>query len=177
VSRADLEIGSIVGNLLGEVFVVIFIFYGAWIHKEHVREKWLANQKVYNQELELETRYAALQALLNRYCDCVIHLGPEHEILEHNDNLAALLLHSGGSGGQTLRGRSLHSLLAHEEDKARLTEQLVRSDAVNNTVSVGIRDALGRVFKVDLTHACFRDANSERHHLLGIAESPDAQEE
>lgn len=146
---------------------------GAHRTERSAREKWMAQRKVAAQEQELEMRYVAVSQTLDRFCDCVVHLGPppDFKILEPNPRLAALLLYA---DGRTLEGSSIFNYTASEEDRTRILkafEDSIHGDASGGMINVRFRDTHAREFGVTASHTCMRRfEEDEAHFIVGIAE-------
>ena len=156
--------------------LALLAFLGARRAEQSLREKWKAQRQVAQQQEELDLRYTAVSRILDRFCDCVVLLGPppDFQILEPNPRLAALLLYT---DGRNLVGSSILNYMASAEDSSRMvsalqgdSSQFRDGDLSGGVINVRFRDTQGREFAVTVSHTCIRSFEEKTRFIIGIAE-------
>lgn len=149
---------------------MVTCYWCARTNERQRRGRWLALQQVRHGEEELDRRYRATTRILCRFCDCVVHVGPDLQVLDPEPRFAAMLLHS---PDEPLVGRSICEFVYSQRDRYALVQALrgrASSQDEDGVVHCQMKDAHGREFAVDASFACFRDSCGEPHYLIGIAE-------
>lgn len=156
--------------------LTLFSLHGAYSSEMNTRARWLAQRQVETQQCLLSTQEQAVYRILERFCDCLIHLGACCTILEPTPRLSAMLLHTSGSSAQ---GKSLCDYFASEEDRSRFSEAVRRiALEVDCTEMLPLRmmDSHGRQFQVHAYCSCFQARLGDHRFLVGLVEAQERTE-
>jgi len=148
-----------------------FSVFGGYRNESHIRNEWLGQRKIEKTTDVSEKQRQAFSHLLNRMCDCLLHLGSDFEITNPCPNLAAMLFRT---NGKPLQGSRFCDCLASEDDCERFVAAL-RSD-ISQAESSGIvplhlRDAHSREVPVHIYYTSFYDQDGSPYHIIGVVES------
>merc|ERR1711972_624869 len=103
--------------------------------------------------------------MFNTFCDALIQLGPNFDILQPSPRFAAMML---CTRGETLQGADFRDFLASDQDRgtvARSMETYTPNLESGAMVPVHMRDANGCVFRAAVYHTCFVCRGGERRFL------------
>jgi len=147
------------------------VMLGGFRNEMHTREKWLALRNLKKQKCLSEKQHEGFSHLLKRLCDCLLHLGPDFEILEPSPNLTAMLFLA---DGKRLQGNCFCDYLASEEDQARFVAAMGRGSSEEEPAGilpVHLKDAQSREVQVHAYYTCFHDEDGSPYYLVGIVEA------
>jgi len=144
---------------------------GGFRKDSHLRKEWLAQRQIEKQSSISEKQKQGFLHLLNSFCDCLVHLGPNLEIIEPCPNLAAMLFLI---DGKALEGSHFCDFIACEEDRDLFRVAMgneTSGDELAGIVPLHLRDSQSREVQVHVYHTSFYDRDDSRYHIIGIAEA------
>jgi len=131
----------------------------------------LAERQVVKQTGFSDKQRNAFSRLLNRLCDCLLHLGPNLEILEPCPKLAAMLC---ASNGASLQGSNFCDCIARGEDQDRFIQATGKSTSKEDHAGIlplHLRAVEGREVQVHVYYASFHGQDGSPYHIVGVAEA------
>jgi len=139
--------------------------------ESHLRKEWLAQRKVKKQIDISEKQRQAFSHLLDRLCDCLVHLGPDLTIMEPCPKLAAMLFLP---SRKALRGSRFCDCISTREDKDRFA--VAMREGTSETDPAGIlplhfKDSQNQEVQVHMYYTSFNDQDGSPHHIIGIVEA------
>jgi len=157
--------------LLLIAYVGVTNWVGGFRIERHLRERWFAQRQVEKQKDLINKQHQAFSHLLNRLCDCLLHLGPDFKILKPNRNLNAMLFLG---DEKTLQGCSFCDYLASNEDTDHFVaamESGTSEDDLAGIIPLHLRDSQGREVLVHAYYSCFHDQEGSPYYVVGIVEA------
>merc|ERR1712007_416073 len=148
-----------------------FSILGGVRNESHLRKEWLAERQIVKQTDISEKQRQGFLHLLNRLCDCLLHLGPNLEIMEPCPNLAAMLFFTNGA---PLQGSSFCDYIASREDQDRFIEVMGKGSSEEDPAGIlplHLRDAQNREVQVHAYYTSFNGKDDLPYHIIGIAEA------
>mmetsp|Transcript_32774 Transcript_32774/g.76215 ORF Transcript_32774/g.76215 Transcript_32774/m.76215 type:complete len:556 (-) Transcript_32774:66-1733(-) len=142
----------------------------AWQKECKRREVWCLIRDLKGQEEELERRCAITMCLLRSFCDCVLTLDCDLQLLGPNPQFAAMLMWK--PAGMACQA-SIRKFMVHEEDFLRLEALLhgtSEKDGMAKSLAVRLRDSLGNHISAHLYVASVHKASGVEH-LIGVVEA------
>eukprot|EP00401_Gymnodinium_catenatum_P068427 CAMPEP_0117547980 /NCGR_PEP_ID=MMETSP0784-20121206/47415_1 /TAXON_ID=39447 /ORGANISM="" /LENGTH=172 /DNA_ID=CAMNT_0005344925 /DNA_START=27 /DNA_END=541 /DNA_ORIENTATION=- len=104
-------------------------------------------------------------------CDCLLHLGPDLEIVEPCPNLAAMLFHTSGA---SLQGSIFCDYIAPGVDQDRFIDAMRESTSREDSTGVlplCLRDARSRKVQAHVHYTFFHCQDDSPYHVIAITES------
>jgi len=150
-----------------------YALLGGCRNDSHLRMEWMAQRQIMKQSSISEKQRQGFLHLLNGLCDCLLHLGPNLEIMEPCPNLAAMLFLL---DGKALEGSNFCDFIASEEDRSLFIGAMGSETSEEDPARIlplHLRDSHNRGVQVHVYHASFHDQNDSRYHIIGIAEAAD----
>lgn len=125
---------------------------------------------------DMEGQLRAVSNVLGLLCDAVVHLGPELRIVAPAPKLVALL--NTASRPNAYLGENFEDFIASDEDRCRVKQVLNKSSTMDisdspfvaNVLQIGMRDASGIAFKVELFHTWFQSVDGQTRYVVGMNE-------
>jgi len=148
-----------------------FSVFAGYRNESHIRKEWLAERQVVKQTDFSDKQRNAFSRLLNRLCDCLLHLGPNLEIMEPCPSLATTLFLANGT---SLQGNSFCDYIASVVDRDRFVEAMGRGSSKENPAGVlplHLRDAQSREVQVHVYYTSFHGQDDAPYHVIGITEA------
>jgi len=140
-------------------------------NESHLRKEWLAKRQIVKQTDLSEKQRQCFLHLLNRLCDCLLHLGPSLEIMEPCPNLAAMLFHTSGT---SLQGSSFCDYIASGVDQDRFIKAMREGTSEEDPTGIlplRLRDAASREVQVHVYYTSFHGQDDAPYHVIGINEA------
>jgi len=158
----------LVGILSG---LAIMNWMGGFRIEQHLRERWVARCQVEKQKGLTEKQHQAFSHLLNRLCDCLVHLGSDFSILEPCPHLTAMLFHADAS---SLQGKCFCDYLSSAEDQARFIAVMSTGSSEEEPAGIlplHLKDSQRRDVQVHAYYTCFHDQEGSPYYVVGIVEA------
>jgi len=140
-------------------------------NESHLRKEWLAERKVVKQIDISEKQKQAFYHLLDRMCDCLIHLGPDLTILGPCRKLAAMLFLP---SGKVLQGSRFCDCISTRVDQDRFIEAMSKgasNDDPAGILPLHLKDSQQQEVQVHMYYTSFNDQDDSPHHIVGIVEA------
>jgi len=148
-----------------------FSIYAGFRNESHLRKEWLAQRKVEKQIHTSEKQKQAFYQVLDRLCDCLIHLGPDFTILGPCRKLAAMLFLP---NGKALQGSCFCDCISTREDQDRFVVAMNENTSEEDPAGImnfHLKDSLNQEVQVHMYYTSFNDQDGSRHHIIGIVEA------
>jgi len=163
------------GNLLIRFFFLScvngFSVFAGFRNESHLRKEWLAQRTIEKQISISEKQKHAFNHLLDRLCDCLVHLGPNLTIMEPCPRLAAMLFLP---SGRAFLGSHFCDCISAKEDQDRFCIAMSQgtSDAdPAGILSLHLKDSQNQEVQVHIYYTAFNDQDDSRCHIIGIVEA------
>merc|ERR1712007_187926 len=148
-----------------------FSMLGGVRNESHLRKEWLTKRQIVKQTDLSEKQRQCFLHLLNRLCDCLLHLGPNLEILEPCPKLAAMLCVSNGT---SLQGSNFCDCIVRGEDQDRFIQATGKSTSKEDHAGIlplHLRDIEARKVQVQVYYTSFHGQDGSPYHIVGVAEA------
>jgi len=140
-------------------------------NESHLRKEWLAERKVVKQIDISEKQKQAFYHLLDRLCDCLIHLGPDLTMVGPCRKLAAMLFFP---AGRALQGNSFCDYISTREDRDRFIAAMGKGSSEEDPAGIlplHLKDSQNQEVQVHMYYTSFKDQDDSPHHFIGIVEA------
>jgi len=143
-------------------------WHGAFHNEQAAREEFTAGLMVKRQTIELNNRETALQTILGLFCDSLITLDHDFNIVEPISSLATLLLHT---DSRALQGKSFLDIIS--SGKEALVDAFRNRSLPSRAemLPISLRDSHGLNCPVHACYTCLQDLNGDYMYLVGVSES------
>mmetsp|Transcript_119454 Transcript_119454/g.266622 ORF Transcript_119454/g.266622 Transcript_119454/m.266622 type:complete len:540 (+) Transcript_119454:2-1621(+) len=142
---------------------------GGFRNESHLRKEWLAQRNLEKQADISEKQKQGFSHLLCRLCDCLLHLGPNLEILEPCPNLEAMLFRT-----KSIVDSNFCDYLASRGDHDLFVAAMGRDDSEvesSGILPLHMRDSNCHEVQVHAYYTSFRDQDGTPYHIIGIVEA------
>jgi len=160
--------------LTGLTSLLVLAGWGGLRSGDYTRDRWLARQEVKQQKDLSEKQRQGFSRILNRLCDCLLHLGPDFHFIEQSSTLSAILFQDPGKMQHCFTDH-----LATTEDAdlfIAAMRQESPEEAPAGILSVHLKDVHSRQVQVHLHYTCFKDEDDTLHYLIGVVEAGERAE-
>merc|ERR1712007_7965 len=148
-----------------------FSMLGGVRNESHLRKEWLTKRQIVKQTDLSEKQRQCFLHLLNRLCDCLLHLGPNLEIMEPCPNMGAMLFHTSGT---SLQGSSFCDYTASGVDQDRFIKAMREGTPEEDRTGVlplRLKDAASGEVQVHVYYTSFHGQDDAPYHVIGITEA------
>jgi len=148
-----------------------FTLLGGMRNDSHLRREWLAQRQIVKQSSISVAQRQGFLHLLRSFCDCLLHLGPDLEIMEPCPNLAAMLFLT---DGRPLEGVRFCDFIASEEDRNLFVVAMGKETSEKDPAGIlplHLRDSQSREVQVHVHYTSFIDQDDARYRIIAVTEA------
>jgi len=145
--------------------------FAGFRNESHLRKEWLAQRRVEKHIDISEKQKQAFYHLLDRLCDCLIHLGPDLTMVGPCRKLAAMLFFP---AGRALQGNSFCDYISTREDRDRFIAAMGKGSSEEDPAGIlplHLKDSQNQEVQVHIYYTSFNDQYDSPHHFIGIVEA------